>query len=590
MPHRRINESKSLANTLPWLTWVYVLSLVGVMLSPKPVPISTKPVLAVGSTTVHVPENAANGLADTLVFELSRPLEYRLEVPLTVTDGSARNGEHFAVQRRPRVIFEAGSTTGTLSGDGDQCDVLIRDDLELRLGEPPTFEITLGTVDDIVQLDENRSTCRVAIDDDEKPPKARVKIRFASRGGELSESQVAALSLTVQADAAPDEKSEMTVVVERHGAAGEAELGRKVFFLEPGRNSLSFRVSDVVSASKLKDAGLTDDDAPGPPADLVVRLRGQHPLYADEPRDLMFRVIDNDPAAKLGMSIQDESGRQVDRVLPGTPFWVVADVDRGIRLGTPLQVTLDKGSPTVTGTLAAGERSVRLGPLNATPSSERMIEITMEVPADAATRSFVEPAVLTKRLRKGPKDAGRFAIIIVNTSRLREPGNGIMEAAWNYVDKAGSPPFGNGVLLVRPNRFTILANAAAAPDGEWFSPLAKGGQGVAAQLKKLLEVAAYVRQESQDPAIRIVVIWAERDLESRAAISRLKPVDRQKFGPISFLCPDLGADASGALRAALVGGGDANVGGVTARCPDAVDLSEHIRWAIDGFQLPGKKK
>ena len=201
------------------MTWVYVLSIVGVMLQPygPRSPINTSTVF-VGNADVHVAENDANGLPQALDFELSKPLDFRLEVPLTVTDGSARLGEHYAMRRRPRVIFEAGSTRGVLSGADDGCDVVITDDHELQDGEPRSFDITLGAVEGIVELDASRSTCRVSIDDDEMPPASRVKIRFASSGGELTESQVAGHSLSVQAEKTPEEKSEMTVVVQRQSA------------------------------------------------------------------------------------------------------------------------------------------------------------------------------------------------------------------------------------------------------------------------------------------------------------------------------------------------------------------------------------
>ena len=576
---------------MPWVAWVYVLSLACCLLPQAGGdPPKDRPVLSVSKPAVQVPENAANELTNAVSFELSEPLDFRLEVPVTVTDGSARQGEHYTVRRRPRVIFEAGSKQGVLSGADDGCDVVITDDHELQDGEPRSFDITLGMVEGVAELDSSRSTCRVSIDDDEMPPASRVKIRFASSGGELTESQVAGHSLSVQAEKAPDEKSEMTVVVQRQSGKEPTELGRKTFFLEPGQTGLTFRVSDVVPLEQLKAFGLTDDDAPGPSSEIIVRLRGQHPLYADEPRDLTFRVTDNDPAAKLAMAIQDAAGQPLDRILPGSPFWVVADVDRGIRVGMPLQITLDKGGPIVTGTLAAGEQSVRLGPLNANPGPERTIKVAMEVPAKAAARPFVEPAVLTKSLPKGPKDDSRFAVIVVNTSRLREPDNGILEAVWKYMIPNGKSSFRNGMLLVGPAQPKVLSGATLPAESEGFSPLVKNDQGVSAQLNEVLKVVSYVRQENQDPTIRIVVVWAERGPESSGAASRLKPIDREKYGPISFLCPNTDANGRNAIRDALVGVGNADVEGVTVRCPDVDALSEHIRWAIDGFRAPEKMK
>jgi hypothetical protein len=547
--------------------------------------------LAFGSKSVHVSENAANDLVNAVSFELSEPLEYRLEVPLTVTDGSARQGEHYAVRRRPRVIFEAGATRGRLSGDGEGCDVVIKDDHELYEGAPRSFDLALGTVDGIVDLDSSRATCRVSIDDDEKPPASRIKIRFTSGGREVRESQVAGLSLSVQADGAPDEKAEMNVVVQQMGAKEPTELGRKVLYLEPGQTSLSFLLSDIVPVDRLKAAGLTDDDAPGPPSELMVRLRGQHPLFADEPRDLAFRVADDDPAAKLGMQIEGGDHQQLDRILPESPFWVVAGVDRGVRLATPLQVTLGKGGPTLTGILPPGERSVRIGPLNAASGPERSVDITLQIPANAAARPFVVPPIVSKRLPKGPRDAARFAVVVVNTARLHEPGNGILEAVWKYLKKSEADSFRKGVLIVGPKPpQKVIMGGNLTPSADHFSPLTIEGHGVSAQLKKLVEVVDYVRKENEDSGIRIVVVWPERALESPAALAQLEPVDPRKLGPISFFCPGAGADAGKAILNALVGAGSADVKDQTVRCPDVDELSDHIRWAIDGFQPPGKTK
>ena len=218
----------------------------------------------------------------------------------------------------------------------------------------------------------------------------------------------------------------------------------------------------------------------------------------------------------------------------------------------------------------------------------------MEVPAKAAARPFVEPAVLTKPLPKGPKDDSRFAVIVVNTSRLREPDNGILEAVWKYMIPNGKSSFRNGMLLVEPAPLPaqpkVLSGETLPAESVGFTPLVEDGQGVSAQLNKVLEVVSYVRQENQDPTIRIIVVWAERGLESSIAVSRLKPIDRDKYGPISFLCPNADVDGRIAIRDALVGVGNADVEGVTVRCPDVDELSDHIRWAIVGFRAPEKMK
>jgi hypothetical protein len=213
----------------------------------------------------------------------------------------------------------------------------------------------------------------------------------------------------------------------------------------------------------------------------------------------------------------------------------------------------------------------------------------MAVPANAAARPFVELPV-PESLPKGPKDDSRFAVIVVNTSRLREPDNGILEAVWKYMIPNGKSSFRNGMLLVGPARPKVLSGETLPVESVGFTPLVKDGQGVSAQLNKVLEVVSYVRQENQDPTIRIVVVWAERGLESSVAASRLKPIDREKYGPISFLCPSADVDGRGAIRDALVGVGSADVESVTVRCPDVDELSEHIRWAIDGFRAPEKTK
>ncbi len=578
--------SKPVSIPLSWLTWVYVLAAVGILMmqgrdgeqSKK------KPLLSIATPAVQVSEASANALASAVSFELSEPLAFRLEVPLTVTDGSAKQGEHYDMRKRPQVVFEKGAIVGALSGEGGGCDVLIRDDHDLQDGAPRTFTLTLEPVEGIVDLDASRSTCRVAIDDDEKPSPGRVKIRFASGGGELREPQVAPHEVEIRADVSPAESAEMIVVIERMHGTEPTEVGRRTFVLEPGKTAQSFRISDVVPLDRLEAVGLADDAAPGPPLEFVIRLSGQHPLYAAEPRELAFRVVDDDPPAMLGMTIQDGTGRPLDRVQSDSPFWIVGELDRDIRVDTPLDIHFDHGSPIVTGTLAAGERRVRIGPLPLAAAAERFIEITMAVPAGSAAIPFVKPARLTKRLHRGPKDPGRFGIIVVNTSRLREPGNGILEAATKYMDPVRGRAFRKGVLLMGP-KFIWLAPAS---DKEEFRPLVREDQGLSAQLQRITRVVKEMRSESEDPTIPIIIVWAERALESPTAASKLEPVDSKTLGPIVFLCPDADPDASGALRAALVGKGGGE--GVSVRCPDVDELADHIGYAIDGYQAPGRTK
>ena len=548
-----------------------------------------KPLVSIFKSRLEVEERAAEGLKK-IEFRLSSPLPFRLEVPLIIEDGSAVNGEHFIVQNPAFAIFEANSVAGQFSGDKNGIDVLLKDNFVFHEGEQPSFEVSVLPVAGVCDVDESHGKCVVSIVDDENSPTQPVKVRFASEGANVSDSQLASQMLFVRADTGLEEDAEFTVSVLQKNAVGFSEVGQKTFRLKKGQVSLAFPFFDVIPTERLKVAGLANDDSPGPSTEVKVKLAGRHPLVADNPKEITFRVADSDPAVLLKMAIKSKDGSEITRIMPDVPFWVVASVDRPLRVNTPLQAALGSGDWTLLGILSAGKLNSSVGPFVVKADGERYVSVSIEVPSDSPTKSYVSPSKLTKKLPKGPKDSAKFGVVVVNTARLAEPGDGVLAATMASLARLGSRPYGGGAILVGPDAATINATAGAISLGRAFAPLSEVTQGLASQLSRVAEVIKKMREDCEDDKMRVIVIWAERSLSSPYVATELKRKDLRSLGPISFLCPDAEVDPEGAIRSALLGIDGEKGNQITVRCPRLSELTDHIRYAAEGFANPKGSK
>ena len=337
-------------------------------------------------------------------------------------------------------------------------------------------------------------------------------------------------------------------------------------------------------------AGLANDDSPGPSTEVKVKLAGRHPLVADNPKEITFRVADSDPAVLLKMAIKSKDGSEITRIMPDVPFWVVASVDRPLRVNTPLHAALGSGDWTLLGILSAGKLNSSVGPFVVKADGERYVSVSIEVPSDSPTKSYVSPSKLTKKLPKGPKDSAKFGVVVVNTARLAEPGDGVLAATMASLARLGSRPYGGGAILVGPDAATINATAGAISLGRAFAPLSEVTQGLASQLSRVAEVIKKMREDCEDDKMRVIVIWAERSLSSPYVATELKRKDLRSLGPISFLCPDAEVDPEGAIRSALLGIDGEKGNQITVRCPRLSELTDHIRYAAEGFANPKGSK
>jgi hypothetical protein len=534
------------------------------------------------SPSAAVQENRPDSLREHLHFELSHPVDYRLEVPLDVVEGTARSGEQFTISGTPRAIFEPGAIQGHLSGVGESSDIQLIDDLLDESDVPRQFTVRVRPIADLIDVDESRSACVISVVDDEKPSILGTAIRFAGEGREVRESQALGIRLAVTAEAAVAEETSFTIsaLCRKHDRV--TELGRKPFVLPAGEVAQELPVWEIVDPVRWNAAGLADDDAPGPPSEISFRLTATHPLQPTAPRELTFRVLDDDPAARVVIRVVDGDGASLERVLPETPFWVEADFDRRVRVDVPLRVSLESGG-AASGVLNEGLRKAKVGPLTVANNDRRSVELLFEALSQGNADRFVQPSTTTLRLPQGPKDPAKYAIVVVNGSRVGEPGNGIIDAARKAIKGIPSRPFQDGVVLVGPSSTILLEDDHwEAPLDLAFLPLVQEAHGVDSQLNRIVEVVNRIRSECEDPGIRLVVIWPERELAFVDAETMMRKLRDLEIGPVSFLCPGVGYEMAPAQAAALRRGDDR----VTFRSPGINELPEHVRFAVQGYPLP----
>ncbi len=83
------------------------------------------------------------------------------------------------------------------------------------------------------------------------------------------------------------------------------------------------------------------------------------------------------------------------------------------------------------------------------------------------------------------------------------------------------------------------------------------------------------RDLAENPGLRAIVIWPDRELTASSDLSVLKTLAESDTGPISILCPDGDPTMARTLENALESesGGDRKV---TVRCPKTSELPSHI--------------
>jgi len=173
-------------------------------------------------------------------------------------------------------------------------------------------------------------------------------------------------------------------------------------------------------------------------------------------------------------------------------------------------------------------------------------------------------------------------IFLVNDQRLHEPGDVIAERVREAIEDRN--PYKQGAIVInRDGRETLLTGTSPPPvSAQAFEPFTLASQDLVGQAKQVVETIVRKRKNAENPDIRTLVVWPERELVSGDYGDVFAPLANDGRGPVSFLCPDADPERARQLAASLVpddGGG----GQVTVRSPKSDELVEHIDDVLDAI-------
>lgn len=180
-------------------------------------------------------------------------------------------------------------------------------------------------------------------------------------------------------------------------------------------------------------------------------------------------------------------------------------------------------------------------------------------------------------LPNGPAVPGDFMIFLVNNQRLHEPGDVITDKVREAIKNRNA--YGQGVIVINDEgRETWLTEKSDPPAADRaFEPFNADQQDLEGQAARVLDTIARKRKNAENPNIRTLVVWPEREFVSAETLDVFKKLAGDGLGPISFLCPDADPERARELAAALKSGtGKAAGGQVTVRSPQSAELVEHI--------------
>lgn len=173
-------------------------------------------------------------------------------------------------------------------------------------------------------------------------------------------------------------------------------------------------------------------------------------------------------------------------------------------------------------------------------------------------------------------------IFLVNDQRLHEPGDVITDRVREAIRDRN--PYKQGAIVInRDGKETLLTAKSAPPAADRaFEPFSLEGQDLGGQAERLVETIVRKRRNAENPDIRTLVVWPERELVSARTLDVFKALADDGRGPVSFLCPDADPERARELAAALVpeAGG---AGQVTVRSPKSDELVEHIDDVLDAI-------
>lgn len=177
-------------------------------------------------------------------------------------------------------------------------------------------------------------------------------------------------------------------------------------------------------------------------------------------------------------------------------------------------------------------------------------------------------------LANGPPVPGDFMIFLVNNQRLHEPGDIITDRVREAIKDRN--PYRQGAIVInRDGKESLLTEHSEPPSVErTFEPFSLARQDLEGQTRRVVETIARKRRNAENPDIRTLVVWPEREFVSASSLDVFAELGTDGRGPISFLLPDADPERARELAAAILK--DTGSGEVTVRSPKAEELVEHI--------------
>ena len=184
-------------------------------------------------------------------------------------------------------------------------------------------------------------------------------------------------------------------------------------------------------------------------------------------------------------------------------------------------------------------------------------------------------------LPKGPAVPGDFMIFLVNNQRLHEPGDVITDQVREAIKDR--KPYAQGAIVINDEgKESVLDEKSPPPAVEQaFEPFSADQHDLEGQAARVVDTIVRKRRNAENPDIRTLVVWPEREFVSAKTLEVFKSLANDGRGPISFLCPDADPERARELAAALQTDGSASE--ITVRSPKSEELVEHIDDVLDAI-------
>ena len=180
-------------------------------------------------------------------------------------------------------------------------------------------------------------------------------------------------------------------------------------------------------------------------------------------------------------------------------------------------------------------------------------------------------------------------LLLVNNQRLHEPADEIAPRVGEAIK--GEALYRDAALVVNDtdsdDEIAVMKPGDPPPDSEQtFRPFRNKQDGLSGQVGRIVDSIAFHRKDAENPRMRAVVVWPERELASATELEPLARMAESDGGPISVLCPDADPVKARQLSKALQAGG----ADITVRSPKSQELIYHVKDVLHADKRPEVKE